>query len=117
MQPDSEAEEREVIEAVGRTFSLRAVIALVATTAGVSGFGGAATVAAQDAVQDSRLEEHSREIVELRRQVGAVTSSVDKIEATVDAQREDVQEIKGDTKEIQRLLNQIIGRNGRERGE
>lgn len=103
---------REVADAVGRTFSLKAVLAMMATTAGVSGFGGAATVAAQDAVQDSRLEEHSREIVELRRQVGAVTSSVDKIEATVEAQHEDVTEIKSDTKEIQRLLNQIIGRNG-----
>lgn len=106
---------REVAEAVGRTFSLRSVLALLATTAGVSGFGGAATVAAQDAAQDTKLEEHSREIAELRRQVATVTSSVDKIEATVDGLDEDVDEIKADTKEALRLLNQTIGRSARER--
>lgn len=110
--PEAE-EDRELVETVGRTFSLRAVLALLATTAGVSGFGGAATVAAQDAVQDAKLEEHSRALMELRAQVADVTRAATKIGTTVEGLDEDVDEIKDDTKEIQRLLNQIIGRNGR----
>lgn len=115
MSDPEDGEGLEVVEAVGRTFSLRAVLALLATTAGVSGFGGAATVAAQDAVQDQRILATESEIAELRRQVATVTSSVDKIEATVDGLDQDVDEIKGDTKEALRLLNQVIGRAGRER--
>lgn len=109
----SEAEEnRELAETVGRTFSLRAVLALLATTAGVSGFGGAATVAAQDAVQDERIATNTREIAELRRQMSVIADATTSTRSTVTSLESDVSEIKGDTKEIQRLLNQIIGRNG-----
>lgn len=94
---------------VSRTFSLRAVLALLATTAGVSGFGGAATVAAQDAVQDQRLAEHERAIFELRSQVLEGTKAATETRTTVKSLEGDVDEIKTDTKEIQRLLNRLIG--------
>lgn len=110
MSAESEIEEGgEVAEAVGRTFSLRAVLALLATTAGVSGFGGAATVAAQDAVQDERLEQHERQITELRAQVREGTEAATETRTTVHGLEATVGEIKTDTKEIQRLLYKLIG--------
>lgn len=96
-------------------FTTKQMATIVAVVASVAGAGGAGTVLAQDAVQDAKIERNAAEIAELRRQVLTVTSVVDKIEAKVEAQRDDLNEIKSDTKEALRLLNQSIGRNGRDR--
>jgi len=93
-------------------FTTKQMATIVAVVASVAGAGGAGTVLAQDAVQDAKIERNAAEIAELRRQVATVTSSVAKIESTVEAQGDDLDEIKSDTKEALRLLNQAIGRDG-----
>lgn len=95
-------------------FTLRQMIAVAVSLSAVSGAGGAFTVAAQDAVQDSKIAEHDREIDELRRQVAEVTRAATTLATTAEDLEGDVDEIKGDTKEIQRLLNRLIGGRGTE---
>lgn len=95
-------------------FTVRQLVAIAGTLSAISGAGGAFTVAAQDAVQDQRLEEHERAITELRGQVLEGTKAAMQTQTTVKSLGDDVDEIKADTKEIQRLLNRLIGGRGNE---
>lgn len=93
-------------------FTVKQLVAIAGTLSALSGAGGAATVMAQDAVQDEKIATNTREIAELRRQMSVIAEATTSTRSTVTSLESDVSEIKGDTKEIQRLLNQIIGRNG-----
>lgn len=90
-------------------FTTKQVAALLVSVASVCGAGGAITVKAQDAVQDQRLEQLEKQTAELRTQVLEGTKAATETRTTVKALEGDVDEIKADTKEIQRLLNRLIG--------
>lgn len=90
-------------------FTVRQVVAIAGTLSAVSGAGGAFTVAAQDAVQDEQIAQHERQIAELREQVLKGTEAATETRTTVHGLESTVAEIKTDTKEIQRLLNRLIG--------
>lgn len=106
----STEESEEVEEKVSETrFSLRQLLAIAGTLSAVSGAGGALTVRAQDAVQDERIEQHERQISELRAQVLAATTAATETRESVRGLEEPVSELRADIKEIQRLLNRLIG--------
>lgn len=88
---------------------MRQLVTIAGTLSVISGAGGAITVKAQDAVQDERLEQHERQIAELRAQVLEGTKAATETRTTVQGLEGTVSEIKTDTKEIQRLLNRLIG--------
>lgn len=90
-------------------FTMRQLIAIAGSLSAISGAGGAITVKAQDAVQDERLEQHERQIEELRTQVLEGTKAATETRTTVQNLKDAVDEIRTDTKEIQRLLNRMIG--------
>lgn len=96
-------------------FTIRQLLVISGTASAVSGAGGAFTVAAQDAVQDERIEQHERQISELRTQVLQGTQAATETRTTVKGLEAAVGEIQTDTKEIQRLLNRLIG--GRHRDD
>lgn len=90
-------------------FTMRQLIAIAGTLSAVSGAGGAFTVAAQDAVQDEQIAQHERQIAELRTQVLKGTEAATETRTTVKGLEAAVADIQTDTKEIQRLLNRLIG--------
>lgn len=95
-------------------FTMRQLIAIAGSLSAISGAGGAITVKAQDAVQDERLEQHERQIAELRNQVLEGTKAATETKTTVQSLETAVAEIRVDTKEIQRLLNRLIGGRNRD---
>mgnify|MGYP000122455853 CR=1 FL=1 len=95
-------------------FTMRQLIAIAGSLSAISGAGGAITVKAQDAVQDERLEQHERQIEELRVQVLAGTQAATETRTTVKGLEHAVDDIRTDTKEIQRLLNRLIGGRNRD---
>lgn len=96
-------------------FTVRQLVTIAGLLSALSGAGGAATVMAQDAVQDEKIATNSREIAELRRQMSVIADATTSTRSTVTALEGDVAEIKVDTKETLRLLNQAIGRSGGDR--
>jgi hypothetical protein len=89
---------------------MRQLLAIAGTLSAISGAGGAITVKAQDAVQDERLEQHEREIGELRAEVAKISGVTTETAATVKGLEADVSTIAGDTKAIRSLLDQLLGR-------
>lgn len=96
-------------------FTVKQLVAIAGTLSALSSAGGAATVMAQGAVQDEKIATNAREIGELWRHMSTIADATTATRATVSSLEGDVTEIKGDTKEALRLLNQVIGRNGRQR--
>lgn len=96
-----------MVVAAEAKFTLRQLISIAGALSALSGAGGAATVMAQDAVQDQKIETNTREIAELRRQVSTIAEATTKTSSTVEGLDEDVDEIKEDTKAIQRLLMEM----------
>lgn len=94
-------------------FTMRQLVAIAGTLSAISGAGGAITVKAQDAVQDERIEQHERQIAELRGQVLAATTAAIETRETVRGLARGVAEVQTDTKEIAKLLNRLIGERSR----
>lgn len=96
-------------------FTLKQLVAFIGVSSvisGAGGAGGAITIRTQDALQDERIDQHGRRISELCSQVAEVTRATALVHATVVGMGENVVELKTDTKEVQRLLNKLLGKIG-----
>ena len=90
-------------------FTLKQLVAGCSVVAAL-GAGGAYTLSAQDALQDERIYRNTGEIMSLRSQVSEISQAVMQTKTTLGRLEVDVNEIKDDTKENQRLLNRVLGR-------
>lgn len=85
-------------------FTVKQLVGIAAVFSAISGAGGAATVAANDSVQDERIATNARQIAELRGQMSVIAEATTKSTANVDNLKEDVKDIKIATEEIRRIL-------------
>lgn len=90
-------------------FTLKQIVAVASIFSMLSGMGGAATVMANDRMQDDAILRNHEKIEAVTRQAKATHESMVRIETTLEATGRLTEETKVDIKEIQRTLNQIIG--------
>ena len=90
-------------------FTLKQIVAVASIFSALSGAGGAATVMANDRMQDDAILRNHERIEAVSRQAKDTHETVVRIETQMEASGKLTEETRSDLKEIQRKLNQIIG--------